>query len=555
MNLASSTLFYTGKINSDNNILAQHRCAHAKTLEEAGDYEGASEALGDLWRGVGERPEVNGLQSEAAALVLLRVGSISGWLGSVGQIAGSQEAAKNIIGEALRVFDEFGDTIRYCEAASDLALCYWREGALDEARIYLRQALERLSALREINAEAKDATICDIPCERIDADADEIRAVLLLRSAIVEFSSNRLEESLSLLNEVAPLVVWNSNHVLRGKYHVHLAMTLEKLGTTGTLDDSKPRADYMDRALVEYSAAGFHFEQAGHARYSARVENNLGMLFLALNRFEDSHDHLDRGVRLFRELNDIGSVAQLTETRARVFLTEQRNIEAEQTAHETVCMLADGGEQGFLAEALTTRGVALARCSRADEAKNVFAQAIEVAGRAGDNEGAGRASLSLLEELGASLEVTERIAAYREADQLLSGTTHAGTLARLRKTSREIITMLAIEAKDSAHPSLVQPAVNNGRMGMNLAEALRGSTLAEEIKRYEGELIAQALKACGGSVTQAARILGLTHQSLSFILHSRHQALSAGLKPRKRRQRSIMRVDVKPVKAEMNSSV
>lgn len=555
MNLATQQSPHSNEAGLDSNIIAHRRCALAKTLEEAGDYEGASDALGDLWRGVGKRPEVDGLETGAAALVLLRVGSLSGWLGSVRQIAGSQEAAKDIIGEALRVCDEIGDTIRYAEAGADLALCYWREGALDEARIHLRQALERLSATGEIDNRVSGNETRDIDGDQRNADADELRAVLLLRSAIVEFSSNRLEESLRLLTEVAPLIVWNSNHVLRGKYHVHLAMTLEKLGTTGTLDNAAPRADYIDRALVEYSAAGFHFEQAGHVRYSARVENNLGMLFLALGRFEDSHDHLDRGVRLFRELNDIGSVAQLTETRARVFLNENRNIEAEQTAHETVEMLADGGEQAFLAEALTTRGVALARCNRADEARSVIAQAIEVASSAGDNEGAGRASLSLLEELGTNMEIAERIATYREADQLLSGTTHAGTLVRLRTASREIITMLAVGAKDSMNSSLMQPAANNGRTGMNLAEALCGSTLAEEIKRYEGELIAQALEACGGSVTQAARVLGLTHQSLSFILHSRHRGLSANLKPRKRRQRSIMRVEVKPVKAEMSSSI
>jgi len=551
MNLALQTPLSVNELLVDHSERARRRCTLAKSLEEAGDYEGASVALGDLWRGVGKRPDVEGLQAGAAALVLLRVGSLSGWLGSVRQIAGAQDAAKDIIGEAWRVFDELGDMLRNAEAAADLALCYWREGAFDEARIHLRQALENLRTSTETSNETTDCESQDTSGEQRTTTADEVRAVLLIRSAIVEFTSNKLNESLRLLTEVAPLIVWNSNHVLRGKYHIHLAMTLEKMGTAGNSGDAESHADFMDRALVEYSAAGFHFEQAGHARYSARVENNLGMLFLALRRFEDSHEHLDRAVRLFRELKDLGSVAQITETRARVLLTEGRNGEAEHTAHEAVEMLADGGEQALMAEALTTHGVALARCGRAKEARTVFGQAIEVASSAGDKEGAGRAGLSLLEELGARMEIAERLTIHGEVDQLLSYSTHAETLGRLRKTTRETITMLTVGAKDSMNSVLEQPAANNGRTGMNLAEALRGSTLAEEIKRYEGELIRQALNASGGSVTQAARLLGLTHQSLSFILHTRHQGLTTELKPRKRRQRSIIRVDVKNAKVEI----
>ena len=556
MNLTVYSVLQKDEVRLDHNERARRRCTLAKALEEAGDYEGASLSLGDLWRGVGNRPDVEGLQAEIAALVLLRVGSLSGWLGSVGQIAGAQDAAKDIIGEAWRVFDELGDTLMNAEAAGDLAICYWREGAFDEARIHLRQALERLSTYTNTSSDTTEVESHDVTGERKTKTAEEVRAVLLIRSAIVEFTSNRLDESLRLLTEVAPLIVWNSNHVLRGKYHIHLAMTLEKMGTAAKSENAEPHADFMDRALVEYSAAGFHFEQAGHTRYAARVENNLGMLFLALNRFADSHEHLDRAERLFRELDDLGSVAQITDTRARVLLTEGRNREAERAAHEAVEMLADGGEQALIAEAFTTRGVALARCGCVEESRTAFRQAIEVASGAGDNEGAGRAGLSLLEELGAMLEIAERLAIQSEVDQLLSCSTHAETLGRLRKTTREIITKLTVEPGNAmVKLEVEQPAANNGRTGMNLAEALRGSTLAEEIKRYEGELIRQALKASGGSVTHAARILGLTHQSLSFILHTRHQGLSTELKPRKRRQRSIIRMDVKNAKVEMNSSV
>jgi tetratricopeptide (TPR) repeat protein len=93
-------------------------------------------------------------------------------------------------------------------------------------------------------------------------------------------------------------------------------MVLEELGAI------EHRDDYLDRALIEYSAASFHFDEARHTRYQACVENNLAMLFLKLDRFQESHEHLDRAQALFTQLKDNVHLAQVEETRARVFLSE-----------------------------------------------------------------------------------------------------------------------------------------------------------------------------------------------------------------------------------------
>src|SRR5258706_15914725 len=71
-----------------------------------------------------------------------RMGALSGWLGSTHQAEGSQETAKNLITESIDIFAQLGQTQRVAEARGDLALCYWREGAFDEARINLENALD-----------------------------------------------------------------------------------------------------------------------------------------------------------------------------------------------------------------------------------------------------------------------------------------------------------------------------------------------------------------------------------------------------------------------------
>jgi tetratricopeptide (TPR) repeat protein len=247
---------------------AELSCRLAKQFEKAGEYEAACEALAEFWPEPHEAPRLEGLKPATKAKILLRVGALTGWLGSTSQTNGSQETAKNLITRSVEIFEELGQVESIAEAHGDLALCYWREGAYDEARINLANALN---------------------CLR-DGDV-ELKAALLIRAGIVEVWAQRLSEALHLYNEAAPLLARSEDHGLKGALHNELALLFNRFG----LGDD--RSDYLDRALIEYAAAGFHFEQAGHTSYQASVENNLGFLFFTLGRFADGHKHLDRGPR------------------------------------------------------------------------------------------------------------------------------------------------------------------------------------------------------------------------------------------------------------------
>src|SRR5215203_7522216 len=127
-------------------------CELARGIEEAGEFEKAQETLFPLWEGLLHRPKTNGLSTEAKAELLLRTGTLTGWLGSAKQAAGAQEIAKDLISESAAIFERLAISEKVAEARVDLAICYWREGALDEARINLRLVLD---ALGENESEQK----------------------------------------------------------------------------------------------------------------------------------------------------------------------------------------------------------------------------------------------------------------------------------------------------------------------------------------------------------------------------------------------------------------
>ncbi len=470
------------------------RCRLSKELEEMGNYETACEAMGDLWQGFGQSPALEGLDQTTAAEVLLRTGILTGQIGSMKQIEGAQAIAKDQISESFTIFALLEDARKAAEAQTELAQCYWREGAYDEARVMLKEAISRIN----------------------DRD-NKLKAIALYRSAIVEKLATRYNDALSRYNEAAPYFNQIESHSLNGKFHNGFANLLVILGQT------ESRNDYIDRALVEFAAASYHFEQAGHTRYQACVENNLGFLFGTIKKFREAHEHLDRAQALFTRLRDKVHIAQVDDARAKVLLAEGRTAEAEKLARSAVRTLETGGEQSLYAEALITHGMCLARMNRQQDARQALQSAVEVAGNAGDDENAGQAALTIIEELGEHLTVDELSVTFERALALLAASRNSATKERLVSCAQRVLFLAGILP--------TPPTWEN----FSLKDALR---------RYEARIIERALKDAGRSVTRAARMLGFgNHTSLIKKLNRWHEDLLRERAPAKERRQSLMFID------------
>ncbi|HEX8845747.1 MAG TPA: response regulator [Pyrinomonadaceae bacterium] len=485
------------------NERAQLRCQLAKQLEEIGNYEAAREAMGDLWQGVGHCPVIEELDQATEAEVLLRVGVLTGWIGCIKQIEGSLATAKDLISESLTIFKSLQNTLKTAEAQMELGHCYWREGAFNEGRDLLKDVLSRLPD-----------------------EAGDLKAVTLLRLAIIEKVSNRLSDALHILMQAAPLFEASSNHTLKGRFHNEYGTVLKNLGR------AECRDDYIDHALIEYTAASYHFEQARHTRYQAGVENNLGFLFGTIKNFAEAHEHLDRAQALFTSLKHKDHIAQVDDTRARVLLEEGRVAEAEKFAHAAVRVLKEDDQQALFAEALTTHGIALARLGHHQHARITLQSAVEVAQNAGDSEDAGLAALIIIEELGEHLTLEDLGITFQRAIDLLAASRNMGTHARLSACAARVLFLAGV---------------------LPMAATWENFSLREALRRYEGRIIERALRDAGGIVTRAAHMLGFKHHtSLINILNSRHTELLAVRTPIEPRRRSLIfvkdsEVEIRPL--------
>lgn len=465
------------------------RCEVSADFVLRGQYEEARDALGELWRGIGLRPKVEGLDERATAEVLLQVGVLSGWLGACKQVSDAQEEAKNLISESATLFETLGEAARAAGARGDLALCYWREGAYDEARALLTDAFEGVTE-----------TVW--------------RAKLVTRLATVEFWAGRYNTALALLTEHAHIFDERVSHAIRGSFHNNLALVLKQLGVL------QGRPDYLDRAIIEFTAAIHHQEQCGHERFRAMNENNLANLLRELGHYRPAHEHLDRAGAIFRRLNDPGMLAQVDETRASVFIAEKKYREAERVIARAVQTLEANGTDALFADALVTQGVTWARLGNTEGSINALRRAVKVAEGAGARSHAVLAILTLIEEHGTRrmFPQKELYELYLRADSLLQDAQRPETVARLRGCARIVMQRLAGIRPDD-----------------------KNFTFFGAVQEFEEKLIELALDEAQGSVVRAARLLGLKHQTLSSMLIQRHKKFLEKRTPRVKRLRSIIK--------------
>ncbi len=107
----------------------------------------------------------------------------------------------------------------------------------------------------------------------------------------------------------------------------------------------------------------------------------------------------------------------------------------------------------MLADALTTFGTVKARLGKFVRARQLLDRAIEIAETCGDLEGAGRAKLSIIEELTAQTSPLELAETYEAAADLLKNSQEPATASRLVSAARIVIDALS-ESGEETPPAI-----------------------------------------------------------------------------------------------------
>ena len=480
----------TSHLSRDEVALA--RCKIALELRDNGDAKGALEIMRPLWRGVGTRPVTQRLQPETAADVLFCTGVLTGWIGNSNQIKEAQELARDLIGESINYYQSNGFLSKTAEARSELAYCYWREGRVNEARIMLHEALERLPPQLGLK-----------------------RARALLKLVDVEHSAARHYDALKILTDNSDLFASVTYPAVKGSYHNELAMTWGAIGT------AEKRPDYFQHALTEYQAAAHQFKLAKNHIYRASVKNNEARVLTKLGKFKEAHRLSDQARKIAVRFKNRTLTAQFDSTRAEILIAEGKFKVAESVARRAATALAKVGHGCWLADALILQAIAQARLGQPARAQITLQRAIEVAHEADALNKAGLAALTMIEEVD-PLPPNTLQAAYQQARVWLADSQSREVLSRLNAAGGKVADNLCKEmSRDEAVDVLLPKPLN----------------LDQRLLKCEHETIKQALAQTEGSVVHAAPLIGRSYQGLAHMIETKHPDLLTKRTPIRRRQR------------------
>ena len=477
----------TAHLNANDEVL--RRCMTALEQKDREDYAGAQKTMRPYWSRIGERPNTRELDLPATAEVLLCVGILTSWIGSKNQVSQAQEIAKNLLTQSITYFEELRDVIKVAIAQSEIAYCYWREGALNEARSWLDEALKKLTF------------------------QGAARARTLLKLSTVEWTSGRFREALEVLEQNEPLFRKITNPTIKGGYHSELAIIHRNLATENS-------REYFQRAIKEYKEAEKNFKLAQNPIYRADVINNVGFLQFKLGRYTEAHKYFHEARRLTVKFKDKVRTAQFDESRAQVLIAQGKLADAERIARRSVSVFRKSGRFCLIAEALITQGTALARLGRTRHAHFIFRQAIEAAHQVNALNIAGLAALTLLEEI---QELSPEIlrAAYRQAREWLANSQSPDIKLRLADVAGRVVASIHTELSTDEATEIL------------LSEP---GGLRAQLEKHERVVIKRALDEVDGRVTHAASLLEMRYQSLAYVIERRHPDLLKKRTPVRRRQ-------------------
>lgn len=288
-------------------------------LERCGKYEEALAELRDVWEDTATFPNVEHFDARSAAEIILRCGSLIGFLGHNKQIPNAQEKSKNLLTEARHRFLDIYKVEKIAECENYLALAYWRTGEAREAEVWLEESLSH-----------------NLPA------SNEIRLYTNITKCLVLLSIKKYKEIIANLNNLENHFLNCSDYCLKGDFYNNFAVALKNLGRT-------------KEALSKFEVAKYYHQKSRHKIYLGTIENNLAQLYKSENLFPDAHQAIDRGTKIFRQIKDRTREGFSLDTKAQIYFAEKKYAEALKIAEKAIGILKTSENLAYLVETYLTK--------------------------------------------------------------------------------------------------------------------------------------------------------------------------------------------------------
>lgn len=308
-------------------------------LERSGKYEEGVAEVGDIWPDKAALPRVEEFAPVDAAEMLLRCGSVFGFLGHTKNLPKSQETSRDLLINARNRFQEIYNNEKVAECETYLALTYWRTGEYNEAEDWITESLGH--ALPQ---------------------ASHIRLFTQLIRCLLNLSTQKYAENKESLATLEISFLGSGSDYLKGDFYNHLGLAEKGIGN-------------LEQALRCFEMSRHYHQRSGHLIYQATAANNIAQVYKMLGNFPLAHNGSDHAARLFRRANDRPREGFSYDTKALIYLEEGKYEQALKAVEKGIGILKNSENSGYLAETWMTR--ALVQVAMGDDLSPAMLSVIE----------------------------------------------------------------------------------------------------------------------------------------------------------------------------------
>lgn len=326
-------------------INPQHLLKELLTLERSGNYEEALAELDDIWRDKSEFPQIEEFGKKEGAEILLRCGSLIGFVGQTNQIPNAQEQSKNILTTARKLFLELFDFENVAECENHLALSYTRSGEYAEAEVWLEESLGR--------------KIPELSYSRIHS---------YLIKAMIFQDTNKFQDVVDLFDATRDKIWQFGDDYLLGSFCTNLGIAHRNLGNT-------------TKALKYYAFAEKFHTKSGHRTYLGTISNNVAYIYISLKEYEKALNSVDKAIDIYREINDKNREGSSLDTKAEIYFARGNYTKALELIEESIKILEFGENFDFLLDSFSTKVRILVNTNKISDATFCLFRAVEIANR------------------------------------------------------------------------------------------------------------------------------------------------------------------------------
>jgi tetratricopeptide (TPR) repeat protein len=291
----------------------------AKESEAVGKYEEAVGFLLPYWTNMTQRPDVSELNKEEQAEILLRCGSLVGYIGSCKQTRNAQELAKNLLVEAGDLFSVLGITEKVAECETYMASSYLRMGEMNEARIWIDTAFQH----------------------RLEENS-ETRLYTHIIDDLILLAEKKYAELVSKCLKIEYLFQSSPYFVLQGDFNNTFAVGLMRLGE-------------KESAVKRFNLAKSFYEKTKHYLYLAGLENNLAIFYETEGKYAEAHKSVVSAIENYKKAGDKTHEGYSIDTQAHIYMSEGKYKEALTCANKAIKMLSNGENYCYLANSMQTK--------------------------------------------------------------------------------------------------------------------------------------------------------------------------------------------------------